>query len=82
MKDSALNVSLQDLVSTLGDLGLTGREIAEAIWLAGQTVEADRTTIDIPAQPVVEPIAPSIEGSKPPLAPSAVITTQTRPLKS
>ena len=60
MKDSALNVSLQDLVSTLGDLGLTGREIAEAIWLAGQTVEADRTTIDIPAQPIEEPIAPPI----------------------
>ena len=60
MKDSALNASLQDLVSTLGDLGLTGREIAEAIWLAGQTVDADRTTIDILAQPIEEPIAPPI----------------------
>ena len=68
MKDSALNVSLQDLVSTLGDLGLTGREIAEAIWLAGQTVDADRTTIDIPAQPIEEPIAPPIASDLNPLS--------------
>ena len=60
MKDSLLNPSVQTLVATLGDLGLTGREIAEAIWLAGQTVDDDRTTIDIPSQPVEEPIAPPL----------------------
>jgi formylglycine-generating enzyme required for sulfatase activity len=56
VKESLLNPSLQNLVATLGDRGLTGREIAEAIWLLGQTVEADRTTIDIPTDPIEDPI--------------------------
>ncbi len=67
MKDSALNSALQGLVSTLGDLGLTGREIAEVIWLAGQTIEADRRTLEIPAKSVVEPIAPLLMPDSTPL---------------
>jgi hypothetical protein len=51
---SSLSPSLQRLISTLSHLGLTGQEIAEAIWLAVEIEDSEIVTIDVPARPVVE----------------------------
>ncbi|MEM6838613.1 MAG: formylglycine-generating enzyme family protein [Cyanobacteria bacterium P01_C01_bin.120] len=48
---------MRKLVVTLGELGLTGQEIAETIWLAQKTVQVD--FIDVTAQPVEEDSEPT-----------------------
>jgi formylglycine-generating enzyme required for sulfatase activity len=42
------------LILTLSNLGLTGKEIAEVIWLATQTDDEARTAIDVIAKPILE----------------------------
>jgi hypothetical protein len=59
------------LISTLSNLGLTGKEIAEIIWLATQTDDEDRSAIDVVAKPILEVaeenrVAP-LSGSQPEL---------------
>jgi formylglycine-generating enzyme required for sulfatase activity len=53
---SDLSPELQKLIAILNKLGLTGREIAETIWLATQTARDDVITIDVVVDPPLEEV--------------------------
>jgi formylglycine-generating enzyme required for sulfatase activity len=57
--ESTLSPSLQKLILTLSNLGLTGREIAETVWLALQAESEDIIIIDVEVEPPLsEEISP------------------------
>ena len=59
-----MSSSLQRLVTSLSNLGLTGREIAEVIWLAVQKDEAG--IVDVAARSVLEAETPQSQGQPDP----------------